>query len=780
MTRLIPALFFFATAGLAQSFPPVPALYGDVYSSLSSQIASFSNTVNTQWNHVPYPVLYAPHLTSASASQGAQLLNSGSMTQVLRELQEHQALGAKSVVVDISFPVLNPAFYSTSAEYQQYLNFYVQLAGAIRARGMKLIVETQAVVPQPGLTTLNPVAYYNSLTWQQYETGRAQTAVIIAQYIKPDYMSILVEPDTEATQSGKAEINTVSGSTEMINAILAALAQSGVHGISVGAGVGTWLASFQSFVQSFTTTAVQYIDIHLYPINGSYLSNALTIADMAHSAGKQVAMSEFWLSKERDSELGVLTYTDIFARNPFSFWMPLDIAYLQALSSFSQYKQMLFVAPYWDQFFFANVDYNLVAALSAEQILAQTGTATSQALSQAQFTATGLAWEKLILPGTDTAAPSVPANFAAQPGYGAISLTWSASTDNVGVAGYKLYRDGAPLARTADAAFNDMGLKAGATHMYSIVAFDAAGNTSAVKTISATVLSTSDKTPPTKPTNLVAKGISTTQINLSWSPSTDNVGVYGYAIYRGTSPTSLSAIGNSAVTSFADANLAPSTLYYYAVAAYDRVANFSLQSAVVSASPLADTTPPSAPTGVTATTISISQIHLSWKASTDNTGVASYVLYRGTTATNLTQIGGAVSPTTIFDDPYGMPGTKYYYSVAARDLAGNISTQSSVVSAATAADTTPPSIPQNLRASAISSTQVNLSWSASTDNFKVAYYRIYRGTSPSTLNLLATSAATSDSDTKTVKATKYYYSIAAQDVSGNLSAQTTPVLVTTP
>ena len=51
--------------------------------------------------------------------------------------------------------------------------------------------------------------------------------------------------------------------------------------MSVGAGVGTWLSSFQSFVQSFTGTTLQYIDMHVYPVNMSFLSNALTVADMA-------------------------------------------------------------------------------------------------------------------------------------------------------------------------------------------------------------------------------------------------------------------------------------------------------------------------------------------------------------------------------------------------------------------------------------------------------------------------------------------------------------------
>jgi hypothetical protein len=60
-----------------------------------------------------------------------------------------------------------------------------------------------------------------------------------------------------------------------------------------------------------------------------------------------------------------------------------------------------------------------------------------------------------------------------------IALTWTASSDDVGVTGYRVYRDGTLVASVATASCNDTGLTTGATHTYTIVAFDAAGATSA-------------------------------------------------------------------------------------------------------------------------------------------------------------------------------------------------------------------------------------------------------------------------------------------------------------
>src|SRR5439155_767888 len=144
-------------------------------------------------------------------------------------------------------------------------------------------------------------------------------------------------------------------------------------------------------------------------------------------------------------------------------------------------------------------------------------------------------------------------------------------------------------------------------------------------------------------------------------------------------------------------------------------------SVAVTAPPPPDTTPPSVPTGLTASAVSSSQINLSWTASSDNVGVSGYRVYR-----NGTQI--ATTSATSFANTGLQPSTTYTYTVAANDAAGNLSAQSSPASATTPAppDTTPPSVPTGLSASAVSSSQINLSWTASFDTVGVSGYRVYR------------------------------------------------------
>lgn len=175
----------------------------------------------------------------------------------------------------------------------------------------------------------------------------------------------------------------------------------------------------------------------------------------------------------------------------------------------------------------------------------------------------------------DTTAPSVPTNLVATPiYYYKIGLTWTASTDNVGVVGYKIYRGGVKVSTTSGTSYHDSGLTASTSYSYTIAAYDAAGNISAqTDAVSATTPVAPDTTAPSVPADLTATAVSASQIDLTWTASTDNVALEGYKIYRGGS-----LIATSTVNSYSDTGLTASTSYTYNVAAYDTVHNISGQS----------------------------------------------------------------------------------------------------------------------------------------------------------------------------------------------------------
>src|SRR5437667_1619270 len=125
------------------------------------------------------------------------------------------------------------------------------------------------------------------------------------------------------------------------------------------------------------------------------------------------------------------------------------------------------------------------------------------------------------------------------------------------------------------------------SHTLTAVATDLLGGTWTSDPVTVTVFN--DTTPPSVPTGLTASAVSSSQINLSWTASSDNVGVSGYRVYRGGTQ-----IATRSTTSFADTGLSPSTTYTYTVAAYDAAGNLSAPSSSASATTPAppDTTPP--------------------------------------------------------------------------------------------------------------------------------------------------------------------------------------------
>ncbi|HET7598611.1 MAG TPA: fibronectin type III domain-containing protein, partial [Burkholderiales bacterium] len=232
----------------------------------------------------------------------------------------------------------------------------------------------------------------------------------------------------------------------------------------------------------------------------------------------------------------------------------------------------------------------------------------------------------------DPKAPSVPTGLTANAvSSSRIDLQWNAASDNRGVTGYYVYLNDKPLASTTGTSFSHTGLAAGTRYTYRVSAYDAAGNDSAwsdpasVTTSSATV---ADTTPPSVPAGLTATPVNSTQIDLRWNASTDNVGVTGYRVYLNDQP-----LTTTTSTSFAHTGLTAGTTYNYRVSSYDAASNDSAWTPVVSAattggsSPTSDTTAPSVPTGLAATAVSASQNDLRWNASTDNVGVTGYYVY---------------------------------------------------------------------------------------------------------------------------------------------------------
>jgi chitodextrinase len=362
----------------------------------------------------------------------------------------------------------------------------------------------------------------------------------------------------------------------------------------------------------------------------------------------------------------------------------------------------------------------------------------------------------------DTQPPSVPDGLTSSTiSVTGFTLGWRASTDNVKVTAYEVFKDGVSAGTTAGLTKTFGALTPATSYALTVRARDAKANWSAPS--AALVVSTlHDITPPSVPDALTASGVKLRSITLTWSAAADDVKVTNYEVFR----NGMSA-GTTTGRSKNLTGLNPDTAYVLAVRACDAAGNWSATSEAITVKTLADLEPPSVPTGLSASAVATTKFSLKWAAAKDNLKVAAYEVFQ-----NGVSLGTVASASKIIA---GLaPATAYAMTVRAGDAAGNWSGQSAVLTVTTTADTAKPSTPGGLAVRAVSPVGFALSWNPSTDNVGVVAYEVFRDgvsmgvTATPALNLAGL-----------VPNTIYTVRVRARDGAGNWSGQSAALKVKT-
>ncbi|BCY27622.1 GEVED domain-containing protein [Flavobacterium okayamense] len=332
-----------------------------------------------------------------------------------------------------------------------------------------------------------------------------------------------------------------------------------------------------------------------------------------------------------------------------------------------------------------------------------------------------------------------------------------------------------------------------------------------------------DNTAPSTPLNLTASGTTQTTTYLSWSASTDNVGVTGYNIYRGTTQ-----IGTSTSTNYNVTGLSAATNYSFTVRAKDAAGNLSAQSNTASVTTLSSggtgptyctsqgnsvadeyisrvqlntinnssnggngyTDFTSISTGLTKGNSYTITVTPTWTGSTYSEGYAVWIDYNqngsfddsgelvwSKAASTTTPVSGSFSvPATATNGATRMRVSMKYNGIPTSCETfsyGEVEDYTVNISGATA-DTTAPTAPTSLSASGTTQTTTNLSWNASTDNVGVTGYNVYQGATQ-----IGTATTTSYNVTGLTAATTYSFTVRAKDAAGNISNSSNTVSVTT-
>lgn len=315
--------------------------------------------------------------------------------------------------------------------------------------------------------------------------------------------------------------------------------------------------------------------------------------------------------------------------------------------------------------------------------------------------------------GAFAAIPKAPATLVALPASGSqINLTWlDLSTDETGFE-VEQSTDGTKFVKIADLTANtityqDKSLKSATKYWYRVRAKNASGVSAYSNIANAATLAII--TVPKAPSVLVATAASSAQINLSWTDNaTDETGFELERSTDGLSYTKIADLGPN-VTTYQHTGLAPATRYWYRVlaknsagkSAYSNIANATTQQVV-----------PSAPSGLTATAVSTTQINLKW---TDNAGnETGYQVERSENGTSFTKIADLAANITVYQSTGLAPATAYYFRVRAVNAIG-ASAYSNTGSAQTQ-NVSVPDAPTNFTAVPIAPDLIQLRWAKPTGN----------------------------------------------------------------
>lgn len=367
-----------------------PAAVPEAFRALYDELASRLTPARERFESLPQatnPVL-AIELLPANGNRGPDLLQPGALGGVRLYLDAAVALGGRGVNLSIVYPLLG----EREPRREEYIEFYRQVIGECRRRGLTVSVE---MGPAFGGTQYSSLRVdYAGLTPQTYLEERLRQAALAAHAFEPDYLTLVEEPDTERMLTG-IDLRT--------DDYLAMLAQARRRidpppGVLIGAGSGSWEAP--DLVQRvIAETDLDFVNIHVYPLSNGvvdYAERAAQWVEAARARGKRVIVGETWLYKASGDEVrSRLPFTEVYARDHFSFWAPLDALHIEAMRALASAAGIEYVSFFWSNFLLAYLEYGATTAgAPGAELTRLSNAAALQAILEGRLSASGDAFRR--------------------------------------------------------------------------------------------------------------------------------------------------------------------------------------------------------------------------------------------------------------------------------------------------------------------------------------------------------------------------------------------------
>ena len=365
---------------------PVPAPYRSLYGQVSSDLDAFARSVAAMPSADPLKTSPSPvpgaELLAANGNRLSALLSPSTLPLVDLTLDRLKELGVRGVTLGIKVPMLLSSF---SPDAARYADFYATVANHVRARGMIVSVELGSLFCG---TVFASCANPFGGSYQAFVADTAAEAKIVIARVRPTYLTLFAEPDTEAKLTGVSTLDTPAGAARAAADILQRIGQR--DGTLIGAGAPTWLPT--AFARAIVSEQVDYLDTHVYPVGAQEGANAATIGEIARTAGKRLVVDEVWLYKNPAFATANATEQDA-RQDLFSFWEPLDARFLSLIGTWARKAGASYVSPFWSWQLFTYLTWTpTVDSETYPQITATFDQALSPALAHGATTAPGQQW----------------------------------------------------------------------------------------------------------------------------------------------------------------------------------------------------------------------------------------------------------------------------------------------------------------------------------------------------------------------------------------------------
>ncbi len=371
--------------------PPVPDEFANLYKTLDAQLGvverHFSGSPKVAPAHGAAPIFTA-ELLAANGNRGEELLAPRVLQASVLAIRRTREMGFGGIWMSLIYPILDPK----TPRQAEFVDFYRKVVAEARAQSLAVCIDMGTMFENPLFSKMHPE--YRSLTLASFGAAMHDMAAVILRELKPDYLGILNEPDTQSTNTG---LNlTPANLTAYARTVLAGLDRGATK---IGIGAGTWSppAYFEAIARDIP---VDVIDLHIYPIAREFATGRIeAAARLAAENGKGLVIGESWLYKAGDGELGrgIASTPEIFKRDVYDFWAPLDARFIAAVMALSRARGVAYCNFFWSRSFFGDVPYGPdTRALSPEQAFARLAQRAAPNMVGGRYSPLGDAVRKLL------------------------------------------------------------------------------------------------------------------------------------------------------------------------------------------------------------------------------------------------------------------------------------------------------------------------------------------------------------------------------------------------